>query len=396
VRGWGGIVETSIGPLGIAGCARGLSRVILPPPSERRDRERLVREALGSDAPAALDGLGRDWAERLVAHLDGDDVDYDDLPIDHEGITPFARRVYETARRIPRGVTWTYGALGAAIGSRSARAIGVALGRNPTPIVVPCHRIVAKDGCGGFSAFGGTATKAQLLAIEGGTLGDPEHVAARRHLARVDPNLRPLVRAIPCTLPVRPNGALLRTIVRAITGQQLSTKAAATIFARLETALGFDLHPPAKDRDPAWRAPVVRWPDDADARIASASIEALRAVGLSAAKVASLHDLARRVERGALDLARLPRMSDDRVISALLEVRGIGRWTAEMLLIFDLGRPDVLPITDLGIRKGLERIDRLRALPEPTEVLARAEAWRPFRSIGSWYLWRALEGSAPG
>lgn len=371
------IVDSPLGPFGIVWSARGLSRVLLP----SADLER----ALAKHAPIVpARDVGAAWAERLAAHLEGEDVAYDDLIIDGTGLTAFAQKVYAAARRIPRGTTVTYAALAETVGTGAARAVGVALGRNPTPIVVPCHRIVASGGAGGFSAPGGLSTKAQLLAIEGGSLDDEAHTSARRHLAKVDPALAPLVRAIPCTLPVRANGNLFRTIVRAIAGQQLSTKAAATIFARLETTLGIG-------GDPRWTG--ARWPDDAAARILATDDAALRAVGLSGAKAASLRDLATRVGSGLLELARIVRLPDERVIEALTEVRGIGRWTAEMLLIFDLGRPDVLPVDDLGIKKGLQKVHALRALPDASVITRRAEAWRPFRSIGSWYLWRALDAT---
>jgi 3-methyladenine DNA glycosylase/8-oxoguanine DNA glycosylase len=109
--------------------------------------------------------------------------------------------------------------------------------------------------------------------------------------------------------------------------------------------------------------------------------------------MASVRDLATRVSTGSLSLDRVERLPDERVIELLTEVRGIGRWTAEMLLIFDLGRPDVLPASDLGIKKGLQQVHGLRALPDAAVIEKRAEPWRPFRSIGSWYLWRALDAT---
>lgn len=371
------IVESPLGPLGIVWTDAGLSRVLLPVlDDEGEAMERLVKKH-GRVGP--LEGAGAAWAERLVGHLEGHDVPYDDLLLDQRELSPFAQKVYAAARRIPRGTTVTYAKLAESVGTGAARAIGVALGRNPTPIVVPCHRIVAAGSAGGFSAPGGLSTKAQLLAIEGGSIDDAEHSVARKHLARVDPALAPLVRSVPCRLPIAPSGNLFRTIVRAIAGQQLSTKAAATIFARLESTLEVE--------------PASRWPEDVPSRVLTRSDSELRAVGLSNAKAASIRDLATRVTNGALDLERIVRLPDERVIDALTEVRGIGRWTAEMLLIFELGRPDVLPVDDLGIKKGLQKVHGLRALPDAPIILKRAEAWRPFRSIGSWYLWRALEAT---
>lgn len=370
------LVDSPLGSFGIVWSPRGLGRVLLPLLDDASGEA--MQRALSKLAPVRPPaGLGAAWAERLVSHLEGEDVRYDDLLLDETDLSPFARRVYAAARAIPRGQTVTYARLAESVGTGAVRAIGGALGKNPTPIVVPCHRIVSSTGPGGFSAPGGLSTKAQLLAIEGGALDDEQHTVARRHLARVDPALAPLVRSIPCTLPIRSNGNLFRTIVRAIAGQQLSTKAAATIFARLEGALGV----------------AGRWPDDPHARILATEEQALRAAGLSAAKAASIRDLATRVSSGSLDLGRIVRLPDERVIEALTEVRGIGRWTAEMLLIFDLGRPDVLPVDDLGIKKGLQKVHALRALPDAAVITRRTELWRPFRSVGSWYLWRALEAT---
>jgi O-6-methylguanine DNA methyltransferase len=375
------VISTSIGEIGLSFSVHGLSRVHLP---ERGDlRRRLAmqgaelfdptdRASLASGAATATA-----WIDRITAHLAGEDVTFDDLPLDDRALTPFQRKVYASARKIPRGTTASYADLAARVGVRSSRAIGGAMGKNPHPIVTPCHRVVGTHDCGGFTALGGNSTKATLLAIEGGGLGDPEHRLARRHLMKVDPALAPYVKRGACTLPVKPKGALFRTIVRAIAGQQLSTKAAATIFGRLEAELG--------------QEPGSSWSAEVPQRLHETSHEALRAVGLSNAKAKSVHDLARRVLSGELPIERLPRMPDDQVVEVLCSVKGIGRWTAEMLLIFDLGRPDVLPVDDLGIRKGAQKVFGTRALPSPAAIIKRAESWRPWRSIGSWYLWRSLE-----
>jgi O-6-methylguanine DNA methyltransferase len=375
------VLPTALGPLGIVWSERGLRRVLLPfvdDDGERMERQ-LRKEAQLGDAS--------ELRERFTRYFEGDEVAFDDVRLDLD-VSPFALRVYEAARKVPRGVTITYGDIGRAIGNPSSRAIGTALGRNPVPIVVPCHRVVSTGGIGGFSAPGGNSTKAQLLAIEGGALGDPEHAIARKHLIKVDRLLAPLVKKIPCNLPVKPRGNLFRTIVRAIAGQQLSTKAAATIFGRLEQALGIV-------GDTRWSTGALAnpWPADSPHKLLALDDATLRGVGLSTAKAASLRDLATKVTTGALDLPRVERLPDERVIEVLTEVRGIGRWTAEMLLIFDLGRPDVLPVDDLGIKKGLQKVHQLRALPDAATITKRAEAWRPFRSIGSWYLWRALDAT---
>jgi DNA-3-methyladenine glycosylase II len=122
------------------------------------------------------------------------------------------------------------------------------------------------------------------------------------------------------------------------------------------------------------------------------SPDRLRAAGLSTAKTAALRDLAARTLDGTVpSLSRVRRMEDEEIVARLTAVRGIGRWTVEMFLIFKLGRPDVLPLGDLGVRKGFGRTFGKRKLPEPTVMSRRGERWRPYRSVASWYLWRALE-----
>jgi methylated-DNA-[protein]-cysteine S-methyltransferase len=390
------VVDTPLGPLGLVVSPRGLSRVLLPDARDRALAERAVLRGLASlglrvsrDEPVEDERL-RAWGERFAAHLGGARVSYDDLPLDHDAQTPFTRAVYAAVARIPPGETRTYAELSRALGRGSARAIGLAMARNPTPIVVPCHRVVAAGAPGGFSAPGGLSTKAALLSIEGGSLGDPEHRMARAHLSRVDAALAKLVRSRPCDLPVRSRGGLFRTLVRAITGQQLSGKAAATIFARLEAALG-GVDEASRAAPPPWSSDDGAAWLDAATRLLALDDEATRAIGLSTAKTRAIRGLAEGLRDGTLDLRTLERAPDARVIDRLVELRGVGRWTAEMLLIFELGRPDVLPVDDLGIRKGAQKIYGLRTLPDAETLERLAEPWRPFRSIGSWYLWRALE-----
>jgi DNA-3-methyladenine glycosylase II len=201
---------------------------------------------------------------------------------------------------------------------------------------------------------------------------DPE--IACRYLSQADPQLGDLMaRAGEFTMRPRLTHSLFVTLLRSIVYQQLSGRAAATILSRV-------VRLSAPQRFPTPRA-LLQLPP-----------EQLRQAGLSTAKTAAVRDLAARTLDGTVpSLARIRRMEDEEIIERLTMVRGIGRWTVEMLLIFRLGRPDVLPVGDLGVRKGFARVFRNGRLPEPSILLRRGEKWRPYRSVATWYLYRALE-----
>lgn len=162
-------------------------------------------------------------------------------------------------------------------------------------------------------------------------------------------------------------------LAESIAYQQLNGKAAATIWGRVRA-----LYPKRKWLEPS---KVLGTPD-----------EMLRAAGLSRAKAAALKDLAAKTIDGTVPSGRaLLKMSDDEIIARLTQVRGIGRWTVEMLLLFDLGRPDVWPVDDYGVRKGFAKTFGKRKLPTPKELMKHGEKWRPYRSVAAWYFWRALD-----
>ena len=204
-------------------------------------------------------------------------------------------------------------------------------------------------------------------------------------LAVSDTSLGTLIAEVgPCRLAMRAPLSPFQELLRAIVYQQLSGRAASAIFARLCALF------------PGRRAPTAR-------DILAVDESALRAAGLSRAKAAAVKDLAEKTARRVVPgLARLRRMPDQEIVERLTAVRGVGRWTVEMMLIFQLGRGDVLPATDLGVRKGflaLYGADGALArdgLPGPARVLAHGERWRPYRSVAAWYLWRADERARPG
>lgn len=175
-----------------------------------------------------------------------------------------------------------------------------------------------------------------------------------------------------CTLDVRNEGTHFDALIRSIVYQQLSGKAAATIHARVIALIGND-------------AALV--PET----ILATSHEALRAVGLSNQKASYVRNLAQHVADGSLPIESLHELSNDEITGALIQVKGIGRWSAQMFMMFRLGRPDVLPDLDLGVQKGIQKAYRMRKLPTPKQVLARGRKWAPYRTIGAWYMWRILE-----
>jgi len=197
-----------------------------------------------------------------------------------------------------------------------------------------------------------------------------DYARARRLLARRDPILRDLMRQYgPCGLAESQHEDAFVALVHAIISQQLSSRAAATIAGRFDAL--FDGRPAPRQ--------VEQVPDTV-----------LRQAGLSGQKIAYLRDLCRRIGDRSLPLASLDDMPDEGVIAALTQVKGIGRWTAEMFLMFRLHRPDVLPVGDLGIVNAVRRAYRLRATPTPRRLTQLGEAWRPYRSVACWYLWASL------
>lgn len=197
---------------------------------------------------------------------------------------------------------------------------------------------------------------------------------ARRWLIRRDPVLAELIRRVgPCGL--RPRGTLYQALLRSILYQQLAGRAAAAIHARFRDAFG--------GRDPR------------PAELLAASPARLRRAGLSRQKAAALRGVAEAFETGRIRPAALLRRPDEAVVAELVRLRGVGAWTAHMVLIFCAGRPDVLPVGDYGVRKGMQSLYGLPELPGPAEMEILAEPWRPFRTVASWYLWRHLDGAPP-
>ena len=378
------LFDTAIGRCGIAWGVGGICGVHLPEASPSATRRRMTlrypHASEGAPPPVVQRAI-----DRIVTLLRGEVADLEQIVLDMTLVPPFQRRVYELARKIPAGRTLSYGEVASRIGSPgAARAVGSALGKNPFAIVVPCHRVLAAGGKpGGFSANGGVETKLKMLRIEqaqrglfdgDGELGFDLTVAVAK-LRASDPKLGRLIdRVGPCRLQLKNTPSIFAALAESIVYQQLHGKAAATIFARVRALF------------PRARGALT------PAQVLSASEADLRGAGLSNAKYLALRDLAERCQaRSIPTLAEIQALDDEAIIERLTEVRGVGRWTVEMLLMFRLGRPDVLPVDDYGVRKGFSIAFGTAELPSKAELEARAKRWQPYRTVASWYLWRATD-----
>jgi DNA-3-methyladenine glycosylase II len=195
--------------------------------------------------------------------------------------------------------------------------------------------------------------------------------AARRHLSRSDPVLAHVISQVGA-VGIVPRPERFQALARAIIFQQLAGAAATAIYNRF-VGLYPDVEFPAPEQ-------VIATP-----------IEKLRSVGLSEKKALYIRDLAGHIRDGTLNFHKFPTMTDDEIIADLTRVKGIGRWTAEMFLMFNLGRPDVMPADDLGVQNGIKRLLRMRQRPKRKQVIKIAERWRPYRTAAAWYLWRSTD-----
>ncbi|MGD9841778.1 MAG: methylated-DNA--[protein]-cysteine S-methyltransferase, partial [Steroidobacteraceae bacterium] len=390
------LFETAIGRCGLIWNAVGVVGVQLP---EATAKATIMR--LRMRYPLALESAPSSKIKRItnkvVALLNGKQADLLAVPLDTHGLPPFHQQVYTLARQIPAGSTLSYGEVAARLGKPgAARAVGQAMRRNPFPIIMPCHRVLAAGGkLGGFTANGGTDTKRRLLQIEGVILadksasqrGNPQVSSKAKtkltysfnvckavvYLRAVDAQLASLMDQVgPFRMTINQTQDVFLALAESIVYQQLHGKAAATIFKRV-----CELFPRSGEYFTA--KDIWRCADDK-----------LRGAGLSQNKLLALRDLAEKTLDGSVPaLSELHTLDDERIVERLISVRGIGRWTVEMLLMFRLGRPDVLPVDDFGVRKGFMLTYNKREMPTPKQLKAYGERWAPYRSIASWYMWRA-------
>jgi len=371
---------TEMGVCGIAWNEQGVTHFLLPD-AEASQIVKQLKRYTGNNLCAAKPPA---WIKALVkdvkSHLKGKMQDFSQVPICLSDSSEFVRAIYRETQRIPAGKVLTYGELAAQLGKPGAmRAVGAALGKNPVPLLVPCHRIVAAAGkMGGFSSPGGIQTKLQLLDSEGVCLIPPSTIAdaaqwrkAVAQLQKKDTLFAQMAKRVaPFSFQPHLRDEPVAALVSAIVSQQLSTKVAATIFERVRTL-------------------TEVYGEISAERILALPDQTLRQAGLSQMKVSFLKDLALHYVNGKLSrLEKLQSMSDEQIIREFTQIKGVGRWTVEMFLIFNLGRTDVFPVLDFGIRKGVAKLYELDELPDPQAMPGYGENWRPFRSVASLYLWR--------
>jgi methylated-DNA-[protein]-cysteine S-methyltransferase len=382
------LIPTTLGPLGLGWSDAGIRHVYLPEATPEATAVRL--EAKGYKKRRQIARHLDHSAKRIAQHLRGRPVDLNEVLLDLEHLPDTRKRIYATLRKVPSGTTLTYGELAERAGMPGTQqSVGTAMGENPCPIVIPCHRVLPAGGKLGFySGPGGAVTKARILRIEGLNIWAPRTPPKRfadgleydwneavRYLSKADPILAKHFRRLGGEkLEARPMEDPFLYLARSITFQQLAGAAARTIWGRVLDRFQ------AKGGLPTPQA-MIAMPEPE-----------LRSAGLSAAKTAAMKDLATKALEGIIPHTKdLAKMSDEEIIARLSAVRGVGKWTVEMSLMFRLGRADVLPVDDLGVRNGFDRVHGRKKKVTPKELTAYAERWRPYRSVGSWLMWRVLE-----
>jgi O-6-methylguanine DNA methyltransferase len=381
------LFETELGACGIAwtiSASDGQPVVCflqLPEATEQLTEKRISGITHGLKVTAPPPRIGR-TIKKVQMHLQGKLQDFNDVNVDLDGASQFARQVYGVCRNISAGKTLSYGELAKAMKRpAAARAVGQALGKNPIPIIIPCHRVLASGNkAGGFSAPGGVTTKARMLAIEGVTPGPPATIKSKKDLLRAaallkekDPRLAGCL-SKPIEFSLRQEHSPYETLVEAVVHQQLSPKASETILGRVMA-----LYPGSRIPQPK---ALLNTPD---AR--------LRSAGLSQSKTRALKDIAAKTLDGTVpSLKEIVSLSNEEIIKRLTSIYGVGQWTVEMMLIFNLGRIDVFAVDDYALRKSVSEVLNMRDIPTPKQLNAMAETWRPYRTVVSLYLWNSITG----
>lgn len=376
------VFDTALGECGIVWRTSGQGDTVVVtgfqlPEATTRLVETRIKRKWAADKARGIPSYIREIIKRVRWHFNGKAQDFRDIKLALNGMSMFERKIYDATRNILSGQTTTYGKVAELAGNVSAaRAVGLAMSRNPVPLIIPCHRVLAANSKpGGFSAYGGLDTKMKMLEIEGATLGPPAVIRSKRDLRRAasilgkkDVRLAPILgQAIDFSL--MPERSPYATLFTAVVHQQLSPKAAQTILGRIMALY-----------------PELTFPEPAD--LLNTSNAHLRKTGLSRTKIKALKDIAAHALDGTIPLTEeITMLSDAAITKRLTSIYGVGRWTVEMMLIFNLGRIDVLPVDDFSLRKSIAEIHGMTELPTPKKVKNLGEVWRPYRTVATLYLW---------
>ncbi len=350
-------------------------KLCLPDSSEREQLKALKDTRFQNVKVRATPKALAPWVRKIESFFKGEEVDFSKIPVNLKYCTDFQARVLKELMKIPYGKTLSYGDIASALQTKGHQAVGSAVGANPLPLVIPCHRVLGKaNATGGFSSPGGLRTKEKLLRLEGVELFAPvsyfdsdfDLSKAKRELRALAPELSKLLKKAPDFDPgkKRPE-APLRALAKSIVYQQLSGKAAATIWSRVTDLCGKNLE-----------------------RAHGFTPEELRTAGLSQNKAQALLELS---QREIPTLSQFKKMRNEEVIAEISSYRGLGVWSAQMFLIFNLGRMDIFAPADLGLQKGRALVFDYAFSKNQKELELWARAYAPWRTLLAWYLWRSLE-----
>ena len=332
-------------------------------------------------------GLILSYIEEIQKYFLNKEYDFSKIKISLKNSPIFYKKVYKKLMKVKRGQTISYKTLSELASCiNGARAVGQAVKRNPIPLLIPCHRVINSDTTiGAFSGLGGVRTKIKMLELEKVRIikqkiprlalplnfSEIKISEALSYLIKSDIALGRSIKKIGnFALKVNKFQTPFIALLEAIVYQQLTGKAASTIFQRLLKIFG--------------RNGVIR-PFD----IIRAEDSEIKAAGLSTNKTIAIKDLAEKALSGEIPtMSKLTKMQNEEIIYRLSQIKGIGRWTVEMFLIFRLGRADILAKDDYGLQKGLAIAYNLTQIPKPGNLEKIGLKWKPYRSIASWYLWQ--------
>lgn len=365
------IAQCTLGALLVAATGKGLCHIALGDDADALLRELQDRfpkaDLIGGDAE--FDG----WVARVIGFVETPAIGLD-LPLDIRG-TAFQQRVWAALRSIPAGSIVSYADVAVHLGlPKSVRAVASACAANTLAVVIPCHRVLRSDhSLSGYRW--GLARKQALLQREFKPhLPDHLRTPANEHLAGSDAAWFALICKVgPCELAQKAGREPYEALIRSVAYQQIHGRAAEAILGRFLALF------PGQD----FPAPAA---------VLSIDESRMRACGFSAGKASTIREIAQKTLDGVVPSRKeAERLGDDELIARLTTLRGVGRWTVEMLLMFTLVRPDVLPVDDFGVREGWRVLKGLGQQPGPKALGEIGRAWAPYRSTAAWYLWRALE-----